>query len=114
MAKLNKLGYSKEAIAGVIRVPPVTVERIVRGFAHAKSGDVVPLKRGLSHLAGKTITKKAQDAVRKYGGMEGTYYARQLLILLDNGMFRSTPEFEEAMNSVCAAWDVIVQGKQAG
>lgn len=104
IAKLIEYGWAVEKIAAVMRIPTVRVDELTRTNAIGPRSTVVPIKRGLSHLAGVKVNAKQREAIERYSGMEGTYHARQILLLLENGLWRDTAQFVEAMDSLVAAW----------
>jgi len=105
---LGKYEYSNDQIANIVHIPPAKLEKITRSFAIDKeSGEPVPLKRGVLQFAGAPITKQQQQVVKSSSGMEGTYHARQLIMLLEADMWKRTPQFIEAMDSLTVLWNDI-------
>lgn len=51
-----------------------------------------PLKRPVMHFRGKIITKEQAEVMPKLGGNHPSYYASQLIILIDNGMLDTENE----------------------
>ena len=108
IARLGEYGYSKEQIGEIARVPLAKIEDTIRGFAMTKKGgEPVSLKRGLHQFSGERITKQQQKVVEHYSGMEGTYHARQLIMLLEADMWKRTPQFIGAMDSLTVLWNDI-------
>lgn len=107
--RLLELGYVREAIADVVRIPAPRVDEMIRGFASNGGNNAVPLKRGLMHMAGKKLTKQQRRAVENYSGMEGTYHANQLLLLLDQKLWKDTPQFRAAMDRLVSKWVSIAK-----
>jgi hypothetical protein len=105
IARLDGLGISRAQIAEIVRIPAVKIDEIVRGFAHDAAGEPVPLKRGLAHLRGTTLNDRQIGALRHHGGHEASYWARQLVSLLEQDLApRDNPSFTEAMNTLVRLW----------
>jgi hypothetical protein len=103
--KLTTLGFAKEAIAGIVRMPLPRMDEIVKGFAHNAAGDAVPLKGGTHHLAGTEVTAGQEKGIGRVSGMNATFHAKQLILMLEQGLYKSTPAFEEAMDRLTELWD---------
>lgn len=77
--RLQELGLEVERIAEIVRVPVSRIEELRRASAVDPQGRPVPVKRGLSHLAGKTLTPHEAAINRRYQGFRPAFYVRQLL-----------------------------------
>ncbi|HEX9810644.1 MAG TPA: ParB/RepB/Spo0J family partition protein [Burkholderiales bacterium] len=104
MQRLQEMGFTRERISEVVRMPVDKLAHFAKGFANTAAGEAVPIKRGLEHLRGQTLTAPQIQAVEKYGGMHASFYANQLLLLLENNMLRETPQLIESMDRLCALW----------
>lgn len=47
---------------------------------------VVPLKKTIQHMAGKTLTTGQQKANEKLSGMNQSFYVNQVILLIENGL----------------------------
>ena len=83
----EKLGLGDKAVAGALSMTEERVESLrVSKSATVGNGKVsvtVPIKRTISHMAGKKLTKPQVDANKKLGGMNQAFYVNQLLTLID-------------------------------
>jgi len=105
IARLEKLGYERDRIAAIVLIPIESIERITSGFGKTRSGDAIPIKRGLDHLRGTTLTKKNEKANEGYAGFPAAFYVRQVRLFLDTHP-PITADFAEEMNKLFAAWTV--------
>lgn len=105
IARLESLGVTRVAISEIVRVPAPKIEKLVRGFAQSADGAPLPLKRGLGHLQGQTLTDRQAAAIKHHGGHEATFYARQVVALLEQDLWpRDNPAFHQAMNDLTRLW----------
>jgi len=76
----------------------VRVERIaqVRAVKEAVTvdGQCVPIRRGLAHLAGRTLSPRQVEAARTIGGQSPLYHANQLVALIESD---SLPEEDASL-----------------
>ncbi len=111
--RLQQWGITRELVSEIIRIPVAQIERI--RVAETKTGhNVIPLKTGLSHLQDRVLTKRQQGAVERYGGQQATFYARQILSLLENDIYPTTPAFVESMNALTETWLRLREKVQTG
>lgn len=93
----GKLGMSDAALAGALGRSTEDIE----GLRVTKTASVgrlsVPLKRTIRHMAGKKLTKKQGIVNDKLGGMSVGFYARQLVMLIENDLLdpEDTDGFEQ-------------------
>lgn len=50
------------------------------------TGEAVPLKRTIEHLAGTKLTRGQEDANRKLGGMRQAFFVNQVILLIEQGL----------------------------
>ncbi len=84
-----KLNISKQKLATALSMPVSRVEEIRLGFAKVGREEEAsePLKMTIrEQFKGKRLTKEQARAQRKLGGMQATYYANQLIILIENDL----------------------------
>lgn len=87
--RAKRLKIEPEEIASALNV---TVERIGElhttrvGRVKARRNGAVPLKRTIAHMAGLALTKDQEAANQKLGGMNQTFYANQLILLIENDL----------------------------
>jgi len=55
-------------------------------------GLYVPIKQTIKHMAGKTLTDKQHKANEKLGGMNQSFYANQLITLIENRLIDKDDE----------------------
>ena len=100
----------------IVEVLHITKERIIEireKAATGPTGDSEPVKRSLeSSLSGRDITQAEHDANQRSSGMQPTFHARQLVMLLEAGLWPKTAGFAVAMRRLCELWEVIAK-KQA-
>lgn len=70
-------------------VGELRINRTATGMA---SRSPIALKRTISHMAGKRLTKSQQTANSKLSGMNQSFYVRQLLILIRNDLLDTSDE----------------------
>ena len=79
------LAIDPEQVATVLSVRP---ERLagIRAVKEAVTieGTRVPIRRGLAHLAGRTLSPRQVQAARTIGGQTPLYHANQLIELLES------------------------------
>jgi len=103
--RAEELGLSRDWVAGVLGITRERVDQLAIQRAYC-AGEVVPLKRGLVSMAGQEITEKQRRANEKWGGMNATFYAKQLIIYLDSE-FPISQELAELLDKLTAIWDEL-------
>jgi len=99
------LGIEPLRAADVVHVPPIRVTEMIGLSAQTKAGTRIPLKRGLSHLAGRVIDDGQAEVNRRYGGMRPSYYVVQLIGILRADMWdREDVGFRTQMDELCRLW----------
>ncbi|MCG3133825.1 MAG: hypothetical protein HMLKMBBP_01090 [Planctomycetes bacterium] len=78
------LSIDPEQVATVLSVRPDRLGEI-RAVKEAVTveGARVPIRRGLAHLAGRTLSPRQAEAARRIGGQTPLYHANQLIELLE-------------------------------
>ena len=82
-----KLKMSKQKLAAALSMPVSRVDEIRLGFAKVGREEEAsePLKNTIrAQFKGKRLTKEQAQAQRKLGGQQATFYANQLIILIEN------------------------------
>lgn len=106
--RLTKLGYTKEQVSEVIKLPIEKIERIERGFAvSAIDGEPIAVKGGLRHLAGQQLTAEQIATNRRYSGLKATFYIAQITELLKHDMQPRSAAFVRAMDNFCLLWEQV-------
>jgi hypothetical protein len=84
MTKGRALGLDDATIAKCLHltVDKVTELVIDRTARHGRIS--VPLKRTISHMAGKQLTKPQVDANDRLSGMNQVFYVNQIITLIEN------------------------------
>jgi len=80
----EEFGLTTEQIAGALSITQERVESIRVTKTATASGQIVPVKRQVKHLAGRKLTKKQQEGHKKAGGMRPLFYVNQILNMIDN------------------------------
>lgn len=103
IARLQSAGYERDRIAEIVRIPVGSIEKIVTNFGETPSGGVVPIKRGLEHLRGTTLSKKAEAINDSYAGFPASFYAKQVRMFLESSPPISA-ELEAEMSLLIDVW----------
>lgn len=91
----EKLHIDPEIIAGALKMTVDSIKELRKirvGNAKLKidkgrnTKNPIPLKRTISHMAGKTLTKGQIEANTKLSGMDASFYANQLIMLIENNL----------------------------
>jgi hypothetical protein len=84
--KLIELGMSEEAIASLIGVSVRKLEEIAGMTVCVRGQGQAPVKRGLEHMAGKTVTKaNYQEHINRDMGISIKRNAEQIIRWINNG-----------------------------
>lgn len=102
--RLMEYGFKPKQVGELVKVPLERIEEIRRGFALNRTDGPVALKAGTMHLAGSHVTRAQERAIEKYGGMQATFYARQLVLALESKLVKPTPALIAAMDELVTAW----------
>jgi ParB-like chromosome segregation protein Spo0J len=79
---VEKAGALRQERGGYLRTPGIDGTNIV-AFTKEK---LIPLKRTIRHMAGKTLSAAQAKVNDKLSGMDAIFYVRQLSMLLTNGL----------------------------
>lgn len=82
----DNLGLTHDVVAEALGMTISRVDELGTSRAAKSDGLKVPLKSTIRHMAGKRLTRGQQAANRKLGGMDAKFYARQLIMLLENDL----------------------------
>jgi hypothetical protein len=88
LLQARELGLEREKLAIALNVPPTRLEDIERGFAKTSTNGHkdIPLKRSITHMAGREMTPAQVEANDKLGGMKQTFYVNQVILLLESDL----------------------------
>ena len=112
IARLEKLGITRDQLTEIVRIPAPRIDEIVRGFGWSPTGEPVALKRGLRHLRGEQLSSSQLAAIKRHGGQEATFFARQLALLLQQDLWpRDNANFRTAMNELVALWLAVARAR---
>lgn len=81
--KCQELNLPTQEIALVLHIPEPQVQYLSLRIVHADAGEAVPLKRGLEHMRGQTITEQQRSTMASVRSAEGGRIALELMRLLD-------------------------------
>ena len=80
------LGIDDASIAMALSVEPSYVGSL-RVDRTAKAGKLtVPIKRTIQHMAGRSLTKRQEQANNRLSGMQQSFYVNQVIELLESDM----------------------------
>lgn len=85
---IERAGALRQGRAGHLRVASIDGTSVV---AFGKD-QMIPLKRTIRHMSGRTLTKKQAEINEHLGGMEALYYVNQLLMLIDGDLIDLSDE----------------------
>jgi len=100
--RAEELGLSRDWVAEVLGITRERVDRLAVQRAYF-AGEAVPLKRGLTSMAGQELTEKQRRANERWGGMNAAFYAKQLIIYLDSE-FPVSGELAELLDLLAGIW----------
>jgi hypothetical protein len=105
VARLESMGYQRDAIGEVVKLPINKIAEIIKGFGNSPEGTPVALKGGLSHMQGETLNQQQINAQKRYGGHKSIFYARQLILLLEEDLWpREDFKFRQEMDRLAQLW----------
>jgi hypothetical protein len=104
-----------EGIAEALRISPGKVGEILKGFAATTAGTTIPMKQGLMGVERiRPLTQQQVKANESYSGMQPTFHANQLSMILEANLFPKKENFFAAMDRLCELWgDVRSKYKDA-
>jgi len=82
----RELGIKQDTLCETVEIPSVRYQDLVRGFGTTRAGAPIPLKRTIAHMAGKQLNKKQQETNKRLGGMQQSFYANQLIDLIESDL----------------------------
>ena len=88
----EKLNIPKESIAGALNM---SLDKLaaLRDTRTAKYGNLnIPIKRTIRHMAGRRLNNRQLEANEHLSGMNQTFYANQLIHLLESDMLEKDDE----------------------
>ena len=56
----------------------------LRAVGNQTTGEKIPLKRTIAHMAGRTLTRAQSEANARLSGMNAVFYVNQVILLLEN------------------------------
>lgn len=88
----DNFGISLQTVALHLYLPPREIQRIDKDVCYVSStGQAYPLKRGLEHLRGTTLSTEQIDAVRTVRTCEGGRLFLELTTMIKNRLVEWTP-----------------------
>jgi hypothetical protein len=80
-------------MAGALNMPVDKLAGLrVSRTATTAGGLSIPLKRTIAHMAGRRLTKAQSQANDGLSGMNQSFYANQLISLIENGLLDKADE----------------------
>jgi ParB-like nuclease domain len=81
------LGMTSNQIAEIVNVTPGFLDDVVRSwFGKNSDGELIPLKRSIAHMKGRTLTNDQVVANTKLCGWNASFLCTQVKLLLDNNL----------------------------
>jgi hypothetical protein len=112
--RLMEYGLKPKEISDITRVSLQRIDEIRAECAISRDNEPVVLKAGLEHLTGRTVTRQQERAIEQYGGMSATFYARQILLMLQSKLLKPTPTLISTMDELVEAWHAYKKTHLAG
>lgn len=85
---VEKAGELKQERVGRMRMAAIEGSKVI-GFS---GENLIPLKRTVRHMAGRTLSKRQVEINEHLGGMEPLFYVNQLLMLIEGEMLDLSDE----------------------
>lgn len=82
----ERLGLSLDAVAGALHMPVDRLGSLRNDRVATYNHLSVPLKQTVRHMAGKPLTQRQNEANAKLSGMNQSFYANQLIELIESEM----------------------------
>lgn len=83
----ERLSIPLEAVAGALHMPLEKLGELrVHRTAKDAGGLTIPIKQTIRHMAGKKFTKRQEEANDRLSGMNQSFYANQLIELIESKM----------------------------
>lgn len=84
----QRLSVDRSRLADALSVRPAAVDQLSaeRFGSELSTRSPIPLKRTIQHMRGKSLSKAQIEANNKLGGHAQSYYANQLILLLENDL----------------------------
>lgn len=108
----EELGLSLERISIALSATPEAIKKWAAQVAVDEVGRPVPVKRGLEPST--FWTKKQQQVNERWGGMQASFYARQLILYLRGGFYREGDQrLTQLLDELVDVWTEIRNRKSA-
>ena len=88
----ERLSIPMDAVAGVLHMPVERLGVLQTRTATVASGLRVALKRTISHMEGRRLTKVQNDANDKLSGMNQAFYVNQIITLIESNLLDKEDE----------------------
>jgi len=89
----ERLSVPIDAVAGALHMPVDKLGGLRQNrTATVAGGLAIPLKRTLSHMAGRKITKAQSECNDKLSGMNQSFYVNQVIMLIENRLLNMEDE----------------------
>lgn len=82
----ERLGLSLDAVAGALHMPADRLGSLRSNRVATYNRLSVPLKQTVRHMAGSQLTQRQNEANKKLSGMDQSFYANQLIELIESEM----------------------------
>jgi len=89
----ERLSLSLDAVAGALHMPADKLGELVQSrTAKGAGGLSIPLKRTISHFAGRKLNKHQEEVNSRSSGMQQSFYANQLIDLIESKLLDTSDE----------------------
>lgn len=83
----ERLSIDANALSAALNITTDTLSSIKVGrTAKDENSMLIPIKRTIAHMSGEKLTKEQEKANEKLSGMNQSFYANQLITLIENHM----------------------------
>lgn len=85
-------GVKLETLAEVLNMPGKKLRSLTETRSAKDGPRALPLKRTISHMVGKRLSKRQREANQRLGGMRAVFYVNQIVELLEADLIDKSDE----------------------
>jgi hypothetical protein len=105
--KLSEFGFDAAATSEIVNVTQEKIAEWTKGWGTDPENHPVAVKGGLSHFAGRSMTKRQVSVNDGWSGMQPTFHINRLLDLLRADAWPKSDPFTAGMNALVEKWTKI-------
>ena len=109
--KLAEFGFDTASVSEIVNVTQEKIVEWTKGWGTDPDNHPVAVKAGLSHFAGRSMTKRQVRVNEQWSGMQPTFHINRLIDLLEANAWPKTEQFSAGMDALTAAW-IKISGKR--